>query len=225
MSDTFYEVRDIVSNLLDIDPEIITHRSRFQADLGADSLDLVELVMEFEEYFGGEISDEDAQRITTVGQAVQYIDARRPSYTPTPEYRAPQQPTYTPTYRQYPLTQNSVFISYNRKDWDRYINPLITRLEASGISVWVDQHLIKGGQDWMDEIQRALSTCNRMVLCVTKKSLKSKYVKGEYRYFHNNNKKLIPVICENAKLPFELQGYHYLTYDDYQGLLKLLRNS
>ena len=72
----FEQVREIVADLLDIDPETITPDSKFQADLGADSLDLVELIMEFEERFGGEISDEDAQKITTVGQAVQYVEER-----------------------------------------------------------------------------------------------------------------------------------------------------
>ena len=52
----------------------MTSASRFREDLEADSLDLVELIMKFEEEFGGEISDEDAQKITTVGEAVQYID-------------------------------------------------------------------------------------------------------------------------------------------------------
>ena len=72
----FEKVRDIVADLLDIDPETVKPESKFQADLGADSLDLVELIMEFEEQFGGEISDEDAQNITTVGEAVQYVEDR-----------------------------------------------------------------------------------------------------------------------------------------------------
>ena len=72
----FGKVKEIVAELLDIDPETITPESNFQADLGADSLDLVELIMEFEEQFGGEISDEDAQKITTVGEAVKYVEER-----------------------------------------------------------------------------------------------------------------------------------------------------
>ncbi|HHH81826.1 MAG TPA: acyl carrier protein, partial [Chloroflexi bacterium] len=48
--------------------------AKFREDLEADSLDLVELIMAFEEKFGGEISDEDAQTITTVGEAVRYIE-------------------------------------------------------------------------------------------------------------------------------------------------------
>ena len=54
--------------------ERVQDSTRFKEDLEADSLDLVELIMAFEEEFGGEISDEDAQKITTVGQAVQYIE-------------------------------------------------------------------------------------------------------------------------------------------------------
>jgi len=74
--EVFEKIRDIVADLLDIDPDTIAPESKFQADLGADSLDLVELIMEFEEQFGGEISDEDAQKITTVGEAVKYVDER-----------------------------------------------------------------------------------------------------------------------------------------------------
>ncbi len=72
----FEKIRDIVADLLDIDADTVTPESKFQADLGADSLDLVELIMEFEEQFGGEISDEDAQKITTVGEAVKYVEER-----------------------------------------------------------------------------------------------------------------------------------------------------
>jgi len=72
----FVKVQEIVADLLDIEPETIKPESKFQADLGADSLDLVELIMEFEERFGGEISDEDAQKITTVGEAVTYVEER-----------------------------------------------------------------------------------------------------------------------------------------------------
>jgi acyl carrier protein len=51
--------------------------ARFREDLEADSLDLVELIMEFEEKFGGEISDEEAQKITTVGEAVTYLESHK----------------------------------------------------------------------------------------------------------------------------------------------------
>ncbi len=75
MSDTLEDVQAIVKELLDVESNKITTDARFREDLGADSLDLVELIMFFEDKFGGEISDEQAQKITTVGEAVNYIDA------------------------------------------------------------------------------------------------------------------------------------------------------
>ncbi|MBK7320832.1 MAG: acyl carrier protein [Anaerolineales bacterium] len=77
MSDTFNELKDIVKDLLGADESKITPEARFREELEADSLDLVELIMAFEDKFGTEISDEDAQKITTVGEAVAYIDAHR----------------------------------------------------------------------------------------------------------------------------------------------------
>lgn len=74
MSDTFAQVKDIIVELLGVEEVKVTAEAKFREDLEADSLDLVELIMAFEEKFGGEISDEDAQKITTVGEAVTYID-------------------------------------------------------------------------------------------------------------------------------------------------------
>jgi len=77
MSDEVYEkIKVIITELLDVEEEKITMAARFREDLEADSLDLVELIMEFEERFGGEISDEDAQKITSVGEAVEYVKTR-----------------------------------------------------------------------------------------------------------------------------------------------------
>jgi len=66
-------VSGIVVDVLGVDESRVSTEARFREDLEADSLDLVELIMQFEEEFGGEISDEDAQKIETVGQAVSYI--------------------------------------------------------------------------------------------------------------------------------------------------------
>jgi acyl carrier protein len=77
MADTYEEVKAIIVERLGADPAKVTLEARFREDLEADSLDLVELIMAFEEKFGNEISDEDAQKITTVGEAVTYISARQ----------------------------------------------------------------------------------------------------------------------------------------------------
>lgn len=74
---SIYErVVKIIVDLLGVESEKVTMDARFREDLGADSLDLVELVMAFEEEFGGTISDEEAQQIKTVGDAVRYIETR-----------------------------------------------------------------------------------------------------------------------------------------------------
>ncbi|MGW8318870.1 MAG: acyl carrier protein [Candidatus Promineifilaceae bacterium] len=74
MTDTETRVREIIVELLGVDEEQVVPDARFREDLEADSLDLVELIMAFEEEFEGEISDEEAQKITTVGEAVSYIN-------------------------------------------------------------------------------------------------------------------------------------------------------
>jgi len=74
MAETYEAIQGIIIELLGVDVAKVTSEARFREDLEADSLDLVELIMAFEEKFGGEISDEDAQKITTVGEAVTYID-------------------------------------------------------------------------------------------------------------------------------------------------------
>jgi acyl carrier protein len=71
----FERVREILVEQLGVDEEQVTEEASFQADLDADSLDLVELIMELEDQFGLKISDEDAQKIGTVGQAVDYVTA------------------------------------------------------------------------------------------------------------------------------------------------------
>ncbi len=79
MSDqsTFERVKALTVKLLGVAPEKVTMEAKFREDLEADSLDLVELIMAFEEEFGGEISDEDAQKITTIGEAVAYLEQRQ----------------------------------------------------------------------------------------------------------------------------------------------------
>jgi acyl carrier protein len=74
MSDTQERVTAIIVDLLGVDEDQVVPEAQFRKDLEADSLDLVELIMAFEEEFNGDISDEEAQKITSVGEAITYID-------------------------------------------------------------------------------------------------------------------------------------------------------
>ncbi|HEV7591482.1 MAG TPA: acyl carrier protein [Longimicrobium sp.] len=73
MADVEQKVKDIIINELGVEPEKVTPEASFVEDLGADSLDTVELVMAFEEEFGMEIPDEEAEKLQTVRDAVNYI--------------------------------------------------------------------------------------------------------------------------------------------------------
>ena len=68
------KVKEIIINELGVEPEKVSLEASFVEDLGADSLDTVELVMAFEEEFGIEIPDEDAEKLQTVGDAVKYLE-------------------------------------------------------------------------------------------------------------------------------------------------------
>ena len=74
--EVFEKIRDIIVDQLGVDEDKVTMEARFREDLEADSLDLVELIMAFEDEFGGEISDDEAQQIKSVGQAVEYLKQR-----------------------------------------------------------------------------------------------------------------------------------------------------
>ena len=75
MSDVYDRVKRIIVDRLGVEESQVAPESSFKDDLGADSLDVVELVMELEDEFDLEISDEDAEKISTVGDVVKYIEA------------------------------------------------------------------------------------------------------------------------------------------------------
>ena len=77
MADVLADVTEIIVDLLGVDAGKIKPESRFREDLEADSLDIVELIMAMEDKFGSEISDEDAQKLTTVSEVVKYIEERQ----------------------------------------------------------------------------------------------------------------------------------------------------
>ncbi|CAN5500824.1 MAG: acyl carrier protein [Gemmatimonadota bacterium] len=76
MADNAKKVRDIIEKELGVERDKMTDEASFIEDLGADSLDIVELVMEFEKEFNIDIPDEDAEKLRTVGDAVAYLDGK-----------------------------------------------------------------------------------------------------------------------------------------------------
>jgi acyl carrier protein len=76
MADVAAKVKEIIMNKLGVDDAQITPEASFTNDLGADSLDTVELVMEFEKAFGLQIPDEDAEKIASVGDAIRYLQQK-----------------------------------------------------------------------------------------------------------------------------------------------------
>ncbi len=76
MADVESKVKEIIMNKLGVEATQVTPEASFTNDLGADSLDTVELVMEFEKAFNLQIPDEDAEKISTVGDAIKYLSAK-----------------------------------------------------------------------------------------------------------------------------------------------------
>ncbi|MEE9189342.1 MAG: acyl carrier protein [Candidatus Neomarinimicrobiota bacterium] len=74
---TFDKIKEVIVDKLGVDEDKIVAEASFVDDLGADSLDTVELIMELEEEFGLEIPDEEAEKLTTVGTVVDYVDKNK----------------------------------------------------------------------------------------------------------------------------------------------------
>ena len=77
MSEIADKVKEIVVEQLSVNEDQVTPEAKFIEDLGADSLDQVELIMALEEQFGAEIPDEEAEKLTTVGDAIEYIEKKQ----------------------------------------------------------------------------------------------------------------------------------------------------
>jgi acyl carrier protein len=75
--EVFERIKEVLSERLSVEETDINEEANFQEDLDADSLDLVEMIMELEDQFGIKIPDEDAQKIQTVGQAVDYVTSHQ----------------------------------------------------------------------------------------------------------------------------------------------------
>jgi hypothetical protein len=110
-------------------------------------------------------------------------------------------------------TSEKIFISYAHADWPNFVSGLAKQLSNNGFGVWVDQHLLVGGSDWVDSIAQALEECKVLILVMTPESLASRYVKMEYRYFFNYDKPIIPLLYKPIKnVPVELMSTQYIDF-------------
>lgn len=125
--------------------------------------------------------------------------------------------------KQQTVQRRPIFISYSRRDWTDFVEPLVQRLREAGIDHWIDQELIEGSDDWLDEINKALKIASAVLVCVSPDALQSRYVKMEYRYAFNNGKRLYPLMLRPSELPAELQIIHYYDYAQLDDLIKLLQ--
>jgi hypothetical protein len=124
---------------------------------------------------------------------------------------------------------HTAFISYSRRDWDRFVAGLVSNLRENSQKVWIDQSYVVGGDDWMDAIGQALHHCDTLLLVLSPNALSSRYVKMEYRYFFSQGKPIVPVLYEQIpQMPFELATLHYIDFtrgahqDSLQTLLRVL---
>lgn len=109
--------------------------------------------------------------------------------------------------------RDHLLIVYAREDWETIIAPLMVRLQDTRLNAWVDQYLTLGSEYWQVAVEQALDECWLMVLVVTEDALNSSHVKRMYRYFINENKPVVPLICDQVPLPPELSRLRSIAYD------------
>lgn len=124
-----------------------------------------------------------------------------------------------------PARQYQVFISYSRKDFDPYVVNLLQLLREHGITYWLDQADIAGGQDWRKRIWEALDSSLLMLLCLSPRSIASAQVKNEYSYYLDKSRPVIPVLLEPTVLPPELHNLHHIPYPDVGKLIDSIRQA
>lgn len=127
-----------------------------------------------------------------------------------------------------PIVRSSIyptfFISYKREDAEQFVEPLCEKLHKDYIYFWRDVKSIPGGSRWEQELNKALQTCDALILFVTKASLESAWVKKEYTTFLERDRMIYPIMCEEGvSLPKELQPYQHISFGEGRRILNDLR--
>ncbi len=126
-----------------------------------------------------------------------------------------------------PNLATTIFISYARNEPDTaFVDRLEADLRAEGFQPWVDRRKLEGGQDFLDEIEEAIDSCQVVLVVLSDEAVKSEYVKMEYRYARNEHKVVIPVRYRpiSEKIPIDLRSIQHSDFESSygQGLKDLL---
>lgn len=123
---------------------------------------------------------------------------------------------------------STVFLSYSRSD-SQIVDKIAQDLQREGIEIWFDRQDIKPGQNWKEQIEKALNDASFLIVFISKNSLQSRAVQLEYRAAFENQKRtggtrLIPILLEKVELPEFLSTIQYIDFTEsyYQGMQKLL---
>ena len=176
-------------------------------------LDIRILVSKAGRYVGQEDPLQRSIREFSEGKRSSESQRTKSEVSPSEAVREPKPTQLDPTQAD-TLLPETIFISYSRKDWDDFVKPLVFDFRQRGLKAWIDQQGIRSGTDWSDAIDKALRTCQRMVVCVSPNSMESEQVKREYRFFLHKNKTVVPLLCREAdNTPYDLDTIQYIPYE------------
>ncbi len=128
-----------------------------------------------------------------------------------------------------PEKQRLTFISYSRVNKD-FALKLAKELKAAGFNIWLDQLDIPAGARWDDALEDALEECKIFMVILTPASISSENVKDEIGYAIDHNKRILPILLENAKIPLRLRRFQYVDFtsksyeEGVEGAKQLLQN-
>jgi hypothetical protein len=123
------------------------------------------------------------------------------------------------------MANQKIFFSYSRVDGAAFAVRLATDLKKKGFDVWIDQEDIRAGLEWDTEIEKALKSCDCLLLLATEKSVISNNVLNEVYYVLEQHKKVVPLIFVDSKIPFRLNRLQHIDFTkDYDAALAQLVN-
>ncbi len=106
----------------------------------------------------------------------------------------------------------SIFISYSRTN-SAFVDRLEADLQARSFQVWVDRRKLEAGQNWMDELQKAIDRCHVLLIALSPEAAESKFVRMEYRYAQSQGKIILPLEYQTCpKVPIDLNGIQWVDF-------------